>query len=200
VLKPVRIVQKESDDSPAIEITEFEITTLDKTKFSSLNDYFELHIKPTIAELDYKEKNLKVITEKASYWYDADKETIIEEAKGKQKPLGCGKIVIKASLKKTTKTKTAFIEITVELTPDYQKDYEIIPYSPYYEENQQRIDDFMVKYITKPFEYLDNVIGAEINFNKVFYQPEKLREIPEIVKDLQTLEDMLKNLENELAL
>jgi len=199
-LKPVKIKQTETDDSPAIEWSEFEISSFDSAKFSNLDDYFEKQIKPTIAELDYKEKNLKVITEKASYWYDADKETIVEEAKGKQKMLGCGKIVIKASLKKTSKTKPAYIEITVELTPDYQKDYEIIPYSPNPEENQQRIAEFMAKYITKPFEYLDNVIGAEINFNKVFYQPEKLREVPEIVAGLQALENALKNLENELAL
>ena len=210
VLKPIKIVQSvetddrpsnsPSDGEPAIEITEFEISTFDPVQFSSLDDYFEKQIKPTIAELDYKEKNLKVITEKASYWYDAEKESIIEESKGKQKLLGCGKIVIKATLKKQVKSKEALITITVELTPDYQKDYEIVPYSPNPEENQQRIDDFMAKYITKPFEYLDNVIGAEINFNKVFYQPEQLREVPEIVADLQALENELKNLENELAL
>jgi len=200
VLKPVKIVQIESDDSPEIEIIEFEISSFDPAKFSNLDDYFEKKIKPAIAELDYKEKNLKVVTEKASYWYDADKETIVEEAKGKQKSLGCGKIVIKATLKKQVKSKETLITITVELTPDYQKDYEIIPYSPNPEENQQRIDDFMAKYITKPFEYLDNVIGAEINFNKVFYQPEKLREVTDIVADLKTLENALKNLENELAL
>lgn len=200
VLKPLKIMQPEIDDSPAIELTEFEISTFDTAKFNSLDDRFEKQIKPLVAELDYKEKNLKVITEKASYWYDADKETIIEEAKGKQKHLGCGKIVIKASLKKTTKTKPACIEIAVELTPDYQKDYEIVPYSPNPEENKQRIADFMAKYITKPFEYLDNVIGVEINFNKVFYQPEQLRIVPEIIADLQALENELKNLENELAL
>ncbi len=38
----------------------------------------------------------------------------------------------------------------------------------------------MAKYVTKPFEYIDNVIGVEINFNKVFYAPEKLRKVTEI--------------------
>ena len=199
-LKSIKIVQVASDDIPAIELIDFEISTFDKTKFSSLDDYFENHIKPIIAELDYKEMNLKVITDKATYWYDADQDTIIEEAKGKQKALGCGKIVIKANLKKLVKSKEALIAITVELTPDYQKDYEIIPYSPNPEENQQRIDDFMAKYIIKPFEYIDNVIGAEINFNKVFYKPEQLREVPEIVNDLHALENALKNLETSLNL
>ncbi len=199
-LKPVKIVQVGTDDSPMIELTDFEITTYDKTKFRNLEDYFENHLKPIIAGLDYKENDLKVTTSKSIYWYDTDKETIIEETKGKQKILGCGKIIIKAALKKNVKSKEAVVTISVELAPDYQKDYEIIPYSPNPEENRQRIDGFMAKYITKPFEYLDNVIGAEVNFNKVFYQPEQLREVSEIVLDLQSLEDQLKTLENELSL
>lgn len=58
----------------------------------------------------------------------------------------------------------------------------------------------MAKYVTKPFEYIDNVIGVEINFNKVFYTPEKLREVKTITSDLSALEKELKNLENDLAL
>lgn len=197
-LNPVKIVQ--SDDETILELNEFEITTFDKSKFKSINDYFENYVKLLVSEFDYKEKNLKVITPKQSYWYDANKETIIEEYKGNLTALGCGKIVIKASLKKASKTKPAYIEIATELIPDYQKDYEIIPYSPDPQVNQERIAEFMAKYITKSFEYLDNVIGAEINFNKVFYKPEQLREVNTIVADLKALEDELKNLENELAL
>jgi type I restriction enzyme M protein len=58
----------------------------------------------------------------------------------------------------------------------------------------------MAKYITRPFEYLDNVVGVEINFNKVFYKPEKLREVKEIVKELALLEKELKKLEEGLVL
>lgn len=58
----------------------------------------------------------------------------------------------------------------------------------------------MAKYITKPFKYIDNTIGVEINFNKVFYKPEELRSLQEITTDLQNLEDELLNLEQELAL
>ena len=58
----------------------------------------------------------------------------------------------------------------------------------------------MAKYVTKPFEYVDNVIGVEINFNKVFYKPEKLRDIATITADLEALENDLTNLEKELAL
>lgn len=197
-LDPVKIIV--TDDSDTITIDNFEITDYHKTKYSSLEARFNEEIKPNIAALDYKEQQLKVVTKKATYWYDEDKETIIEEVGGKQTELGCGKIVIKAAYKKPTKSKGACIAITVELTKDLQKDYEIIPYSPDETENQQWIADFMAKYVTKPFEYVDNVIGVEINFNKVFYKPEKLRDIATITANLEALENDLTNLEKELAL
>lgn len=110
-------------------------------------------------------------------------------------------MVIKAALKKDSKTKQAkSISITAELTQDTQKDYEIIPYSPDEATNQKNIADFMAKYVTKPFEYLDNVIGVEINFNKVFYTPEKLREVNSVAADLGDLENELVKLQNELGL
>jgi len=105
--------------------------------------------------------------------------------------------VIKTSFKKVTKTRPARIEITVELTPDYQKDYEIIPFHRAETKNQQTIADFMAKYITKPFEYLDNVVGVEINFNKVFYKPEELRPIADILVEIGQIEAELKVLEEE---
>jgi type I restriction enzyme M protein len=198
-LTPIKITQV--SDEGNLEITDFDITTFDKTKYSSLEQYFEEVIKPILVELDYKEKNLKVITKDANYYYDADKDSIIEEIKKAKTELGCGKIVIKASLKKDSKTKQAkSISITAELIQDLQKDYEIIPYSPFEETNQQNIADFMAKYVTKPFEYIDNVIGVEINFNKVFYTPEKLREVKAITADLNTLEKELATLESDLAI
>ena len=132
--------------------------------------------------------------------YDTDRETIIEETEGNQTVLGCGKIVIKSTFKKAAKSKDASIIVSVELTKDIQKDYEIIPFSPSEAENLQWISDFMAKYITKPFEYGDNVIGVEINFNKVFYQPETLREVSAITSDLASLEKELSNLEKELSI
>jgi type I restriction enzyme M protein len=197
-LNPIKILVQ-SDTEP-VEVVNFEITDFDKTKYKSLEARFNEEVKHNIAALDYKEQQLKVVTKKATYWYDEDKATIIEEAGGKQTELGCGKIIIKAAYKKPTKTKGACIAITVELTKDLQKDYEIIPYSPDENVNQQWISDFMAKYVTKPFEYVDNVIGVEINFNKVFYTPEKLREVSTINADLEALENDLANLENKLAL
>ncbi|MCT7996316.1 HsdM family class I SAM-dependent methyltransferase [Laspinema olomoucense] len=171
---------------------------IDKEK--ALGIYHELDIKPFISSLDYKEQRLVVITEKAQYSFDAEQETLIKEGLGKREALGCGKIVVKSSFKKGTKTKAERIEITVELTADYQKDYEIIPYRRDPEENQAAIEAFMSKYITKPFEYLENVVGVEINFNKVFYKPEQLRSVEEILDEISTLDKELKELEQSLSL
>lgn len=201
-LTPTKITQ----ESLNLDLFDFGIDRIDKTQYKNLEDYFENHLKPIIAELDYKEKNLKVFTDNFCYWYDADKDSIAEAEIRNSKFvicnwLGCGKIVIKASLKKDSKTKQAkSISITAELTQDLQKDYEIIPYSPDEAKNQKNIADFMAKYVTKPFEYIDNVIGVEINFNKVFYTPEKLREVTAITNDLADLENELANLEKSLNL
>ncbi len=193
-LNPVKL------DNGERTLTEFEVTTSPDSFDGDLATYFEQDIKPFVSSLDYKEQPLVVTTEKAQYSFDADQETLIKEVLGKREALGCGKIVVKSAFKKKTKTKPESIEITVELTPDYQKDYEIIPYHRDPKENQREIAAFMAKYITKPFEYLENVVGVEINFNKVFYQPEQLRSVEEILGEIDALNDELKALEENLTL
>lgn len=194
-LNPLKLIQKGEEGT--IEINEFAIDTCPS---GDLKDFYNKTIVPQISLLDYKEEYLRVCTLEGDYFYDKERETLIKEVKGKEEVLGCGKIVIKPSFKKATKTKNASIVINVELTADYEKDYEIIPYSPIKEENDKFISDFMTKYITKPFEYIDNVVGVEMNFNKVFYKPEELRGIGDILGDLDRLEKDLVKLEKELAL
>ncbi|MDW5288719.1 class I SAM-dependent DNA methyltransferase [Formosa sp. PL04] len=198
-LTPTKITQVDHEGE-LIEITNFLITAFDNTKYSNLKEYNDNYIKPLLSNFDYKECDLKVITPQATYSFDADKETLIEDTKGKQKELGCGKIVVKSSYKKATKTKVAEIVITTELTPDYQKDYEIIPYSNDLALNELWIEEFMTKYITKPFRYLDRNVGVEMNFNKLFYKPEKLRDVSKIIIDLDNLEKELKISEKELSI
>jgi type I restriction enzyme M protein len=122
-LVPIKI---EQDDTV---VDELEITSFDTENYLSLLNYHELYIKDLLKELDYKEKSLKIHTKEAVYFYDDDKETIIKQVGDRLQELGCGRIVIKSTYKKETKTKPASIVITVEIIPDYQKDYEIIPYS-----------------------------------------------------------------------
>lgn len=182
------------------EIEEFDITTFDETKYTSLNDAFEQEIKPLIASLDYKEQPLIITTNEAKYWFDTDKETLIKESNGNQEAIGCGKIVVKAGIKKSNKTQPERIEITIELTPDYQKDYEIISYHKDEAKNQEEIAAFMNQYITRPFEYLENIVGVEINFNKIFYKPEKLRKVVDILDEIEAIDEKLKVLEEGLKL
>ena len=193
-LSPIQIEQD------GLIIDNFEIKIFDKDKYPNLITYHDLYIKDIISKLDYKEKPLKVHTKEAVYHYDEDKETIIKQVGDKVQELGCGKIIVKSSYKKETKTKPASIGISVELTPDYQKDYEIIPYSSNVKENQKNIEQFMSKYVTKPFIYLDNTIGVEINFNKIFYKPEKLRSLENILADIDSLDNEITTLESELGL
>lgn len=201
-LNPSKI-EFETLEGEVKEITDFEITTFDKASYTNLEDYFNQAVKELISGIDYKESNLKIYTAKTIYRYDTDKETIVETSVTElveAKELGNGKILVKAAYKKATKTKDACIQITVELAKDTVKDYEIIPYLPIEKDNQKQIADFMAKYVTRPFEYSDNVIGVEINFNKIFYVPEQLTPITDLQAELESLEKELANLENELGL
>jgi len=189
-LDPTKIVQGDKV------ISEFSIT--DKKDSETLKDYNTI-LKSDLNRLNYKE-DLKVNTSDAIYYFDNEKETLIKEIQSKKEELGCGKIVIKSSYKKATKSKDEEIVITVELAPDLEKDYEIIQYSENEEENKKNISEFMKKYISKPFEYVDNFIGVEINFNKVFYKPEKLRELNVIIEEIKQQDKELKQLEENLGL
>ena len=193
-LTPIKLCNGEQ------ELTEFSLTTFDPTQYASLADYFAQAINPLITGMDYKEQPLVITTSAGRYFYDNEQETLIKESNGQQTALGCGKIVVKAALKNASKTQPARIEIGVELTPDTQKDYEIIPFQTDAAANQAAIAAFMARYISKPFVYLENVVGVEINFNKVFYKPEKLRAVSEILGEIAALDAELQVLEAELAL
>jgi type I restriction enzyme M protein len=43
-------------------------------------------------------------------------------------------------------------------------------------------------------------VGVELNFNKIFYKPEKLREVVDILAEIDALDGDLKELEAELVL
>lgn len=156
-------------------------------------------IQEKIKVLDYKEKDLKIYTTDTFYYFDKDKETLIQDKNGALTELGNGKITYKGTFRASKNDLPKYI-ITVILETYYQKDYEIIPYSKDEDENKQNIAQFMEKYITKPFRYLDNTIGVEINFNKVFYKPQQLEPLDNILSDLEKINEELNNLEAELKL
>lgn len=193
-LTPTKVTQGE------LGLTEFSIAKYDSALYASLEIYCAEVIKPQVAQLDYKEQPLVIATADAKYYYDTDQETLIQETEGQKKTLGCGKISVSANYKKATKKQLERIEISVELTADYQKDYEIVPFHKDAILNQAAIEAFMARYISKPFEYLENVVGVELNFNKIFYKPDALRSVKDIAQDIAALDKALKALEAELAL
>lgn len=203
-LQPTHIIQ--TGEEGTIELNTFELSDFDSAKYNTITDCFIDTIAPVINAFDYKENQLIVASGGKYYTYNSDEETILEcksendARNGTGKRLGCGKIQIKSSLKKSGKISLLKYVVTVELVTDLQKDYEIIPYSPNEEENCANIADFMAKYVTRPFVYLDNTVGVEINFNKIFYQPEKLEPIQDILAELTRLENELQALEKNLNL
>jgi len=182
-------------------LTETNITEC-PVEYKSLKEYYDEYFKSFIKEFDYKDPSFILLTKDGfCYTFDENKESLVKVGKNQEKTfLGNGKIDIKASYKKKTKSKSEHILVTAEIKKDLEKDYEIIPYSPDEKENWENIAAFMAKYITKPFEYLDNTIGVEINFNKVFYKPQKLRPVSKILGDLETLENELIKLESKLSI
>lgn len=193
-LAPIKVTQG------ALELTAFSITTYDTTQYGSLDNYCAEIIKPMVEQFDYKEEPLVISTIDAKYYFDAEQETLIKESAGKKEALGCGKIVVSAVCKNATKKRPEQIKISVELTADYQKDYEIIPFHKDAATNQEAIKTFMARYISKPFVYLENVVGVELNFNKIFYKPEEFRSSRDIAAEIAELDKQLKALESELAL
>lgn len=191
-LEPVSLTNGE------VSLSEFTITTFDKTAHDSLSDAFEHYWKPLVATLDYRELPLIVETADGRYHFDLERETLVKTTTKGAEALGCGRIVVKSAYKSATKKLPERIEITVELTPDTEKDAEIIPFDPNPDANQAAISAFMAKYVTRPFVYLENVVGVEINFNKVFYKLENIDPPLLISTALESLENQLSTLEEDL--
>ena len=172
----------------------------DAEEYPTLEDFYNGYFKNFVAGFDYTDDAFIAIDEDGNaYTWDKKRETIVATGKNQQKEyLGNGKILIKSKYTKATKTKDAQITVWAELVKDTQKDYEIIPFSPDETENRKNIEAFMAKYVTKPFEYLENTVGVELNFNKVFYKPEELQDLEELRANLLALDVELENLEKEL--
>ena len=150
-----------------------------------------------ISNFDYKNSSCFVTDKDGNkYIWDSEKETVL---KGNE-ALGCGTIETKIASKKATKTLPARFEVTATLTPDCVNDYEIISYSPNEEENTKLIDDFLEKYVSLPFEKKDYIVGAEINFNKIFYKPEVLPKAADLLSEIKNLDNELKSLEEQFNL
>lgn len=95
-------------------------TTKHPKEYSNLKEYYDKYYKNYVAEFNYKADAFAVLdTNGNTYTYNTNKETIIKTTeKQVEAQLGNGKIVVKASFKKATKTREARIEVIVTLTKD----------------------------------------------------------------------------------
>lgn len=92
-----------------------------------------------------------------------------------------------------------YTRITIENSTDKKKkkiDYERVPF-------KQDINDYFIKEVKKHFpdsvlKESGNKIGYEINTNKYFYSYENLRNVDEIITDIQKVKDEIKKLESKI--
>lgn len=113
-----------------------------------------------------------------------------------QENLGMGVINVSFNHNKKTGKNT----VTAKLVDKTYKDTEIIPYNPDPEQNEAAILAFMQKYITKPYQLLENTVGVEVNFNKEFYVPETVESVETILAEIAEIDRDLVKLQNELGL
>ena len=130
----------------------------------------------------------KVKVDADAYVFDEDRNTIVRTEDNEA--MGCGKITTKD--KKDRKTGETITETFIE--PAYINDYEIIPHKFDENDNAAVIDEFMQKYVFKPYVLTKNVVGVELNFNKEFYVPEQLEDAEDILKEIEELDNQIDNI------
>lgn len=123
------------------------------------------------------------------YGYDRDASSVTVEENGGVRRLGNG--IFKFSLGTSKKLKN----LKVSIEPRKTTDYEIIPYHFDEAQNKEEIDNFMAKYVFKPFTLEKDVIGVEVNFNKEFYVPEPVEPVEDILKEIKGLNSELEGIE-----
>lgn len=138
-----------------------------------------------------------VSTPEYFYWTDDENGVIIRTsvATGVHEVLGAGSITVTYS-----RTRKGGNTCTVKIVDSTYKDFEIIPYYPNSEQNDEGILAFMCRYIFKPYRLLDNTVGVEVNFNKEFYVPENVEPVDSILTEIAEIDEELDSLEKGLEL
>jgi len=143
-----------------------------------------------LKEYNYKEQSIDIYTDTDKFYrYDTGRNTVLLFENGMSRPLGRGVFTFAAATSKGKKS------LKVTITPEYTSDYEIIPHKFIEVENVKSINDFMDKYIFKPYTLGSNTIGVEMNFNKEFYVPEHLDSVENILKEIVKLNGELKEIQ-----
>ena len=110
---------------------------------------------------------------------------------GERHNLGCGEIVLKVG---AFSKKTGLANVKIQAAPITENDYEIIPHHFDTQANSSETDEFMSKYVNKPYEFTKNVVGVEVNFNKEFYVNETLDSVHELMNDIESIDEKIKSI------
>lgn len=160
------------------------------TRYKDLQELTADELKAIAKRVTEEKVNLalSVETEKdGTYAFCPDQCTILHTREdGSVRDLGCGMFAFKAS----TGKKNSVHKISI--MPYTTGDYEIIPHHMDETANKREIDAFMQKYVFKPYTLGNNTVGVEINFNKEFYVPEKMEKAEDILKEIEELNEELK--------
>ena len=160
------------------------------TQLKDLDAKAGINLKNKLKAADIDEDEIIVTLEDGtSYHYDSDKETMICENAEGSKALGCG--IFKFDLSTSKGKKSLKVDIITRTTDDY----EIIPHHFDDQQNKREINDFMAKYVFKPFVLGSNTVGVELNFNKEFYVPEKIEKVEDVMAEIKALNEELMGIE-----
>ena len=173
------IVKDREDES---EETNISMDSLDISVDSvkSFNDF--------IKSVDNELQSLTIITDNNNSYTVDDNNCVIKNDGINIVNLGYGAINIKASFSKATSKKEATISISASIEQVWSKDEEKIPFSDI--NNEENIQEFLKEWVSddlSEIEFLDNVIGVEVNFNSVFPKELKIRRTIDILKDIKEL-------------
>jgi len=169
----------------------------EKIEFDSLEDETMKERSVRWKSLIDAAEDLRLIdSDDAEYYFDKEKETIIHGSD----ELGNGKFKVGVSYKKATAKKAEEIVTKFEIIPNDVKDVEIIPFKEIIDGSVVDVDSdkFLAKWVVSDYQLLDNVVGVQINFNKIFYKYEKLRSVSDIISEIKELEKESLNLDNDL--
>lgn len=197
-------VQPMKNDKPqkvilSVTRLDFNVTELG-AEIQANEDELDLKVKAKNQAKLYNDNIDKLIvrTNDGDYSFNDERQTIVKTVNGVDTDLGCGVIKVKCAYKKATAKADEHIAITVELTTKTEKDNEIIEYSSDVNQNEEFIQLFLDKWVEREYIPLENKVGAEINFNKIFYKPEVLRPIDDIKADLEASNAVLVGLMGDI--
>lgn len=178
------------EDSKPFVIKQPVALTVGDTRYDDLQELSSDDLKAIAKRVTEEKLNLSVSveTEKdGTYAFCPDQCTILHTREdGSVRDLGCGMFAFKAS----TGKKNSVHKISI--MPYTTGDYEIIPHHMDETANKREIDAFMQKYVFKPYTLGGNTVGVEINFNNEFYVPEKMEKAEDILKEIEELNEELK--------